>query len=531
MTNLVENIWRHADQTPEKSALREGTGDQERSWNYDQLRLSISSVMDKFTERGISRGDRVLLVLPTSAEFVLTYHAILGLGATVVTANPLCAPRELEYFIEDAGCSLALGWREGPFATEALDEAAAKTSTPGWNLQPGDLDEITAEAPATLAEVQPDDAAALLYTSGTTGKPKGAVLTHENFRATGRLLSSTMDLLDEEHMGTPLPLFHVFGQASVMSSVYTAGSSFSVIRPFDPQLTLKVAVEHKLTGLAGVPTMWNAMLYTESPYTPEDFTHMRLASSGGAALPLEVARAFQQRFGGEVLEGYGLTETTGAATFNVPGGERREGSVGRALPEVDIAVIGPDGTELPTGEVGEIVIDGPVVMKEYWNRPEATAGSRHGRWFLTGDLGRIDEDGFVFIVDRKKDLIIRGGYNVYPREVEEVLYTHPDVQEAAVAGVPDERLGEEVAAVVALRPGAEEDAAALKSWLGKELSAYKVPRIYRFVEALPKGATGKILKRAINRDDLASHGIRPSRETEATATENRHQEKGDNASV
>lgn len=516
MTNAAENIWRHAEERPSATGLREGQGDQERSWTFNELRLGISGVMAQLQEKGVGPGTRVLMTLPTGAEFVLAYHAVLALGATAVTVNPLSAPRELEYYITDSGAAFALGWREPGFEPDALTGAVVEVPTPVWILQPGDLDATAAQAPARIADTAPEDTAALLYTSGTTGRPKGAVLTHRNITSAGALLSKTMELLPEDRLGTALPLFHVFGQGPVMAATYTAGAAFTVIRPFDPNLTLEIAAEHRLTGLAGVPTMWNAMLHVETDRTAEDFKHMRLASSGGAALPLEVARAFKERFGGEVLEGYGLTETTGAATFNKPGGVRKEGSVGLPVPGIDIAVVDQEGQLLPRGEVGEIALDGPVVMQEYWNRPEATDATRHGRWFLTGDLGRMDEDDFVFIVDRKKDLVIRGGYNVYPREVEEVLYAHPDVQEAAVAGVPDERLGEEVAAVVALREGAQEDAAALRAWLGERLTAYKVPRIYRFVEALPKGATGKILKRAINLEDLHALGVRPPRTADSS---------------
>ena len=275
-------------------------------------------------------------------------------------------------------------------------------------------------------------------------------------------------------------------------------------------------IETKLTGLAGVPTMWNAMLHADTDVTAEDLTSLRLACSGGAALPLEVAKAFRDRFGALVLDGYGLSETAGAATFNRAVHPRKEMSVGRALPGGALAIFGDDRQRLAPGETGEVAIRGPYVMSGYWGRPEATEAVFEGEWFLTGDIGRMDEDGDLWIVDRMKDLVIRGGYNVYPREVEEVLYGHPDVLEAAVIGVPDERLGEEIAAVVTPQPGMTIDPAALRTWLEERVAAYKVPRIYHLVEALPKGATGKILKRQIDRDEVLTTGGQPARDTTPT---------------
>ncbi|WP_028659904.1 class I adenylate-forming enzyme family protein [Nocardioides insulae] len=506
MANGVDVIWRHAEESPERIALREG----DRRWSYGELARCISTAAERLRERGIGRGDRVLMVLPTSAEFVIAYHGVLALGATAVTVNPLCAPPELEYFIEDADCVLAIGWAgDGPGEADAVTAAAKVRDVPLWKPSLADLG--PADELGEVAVVDLLDAATLIYTSGTTGRPKGAVLTHANLVDTGEIFQRALAISTEDRMGTALPLFHIFGQGAVMRPVWTAGASLSLLRPFNGAALLELAAAHRLTAVSGVPTMWNEMLHAETDRTAADFTALRLACSGGAALPLEVARAFKARFGADVLDGYGLSETTGAATFNRPDGDRKQGSVGRSLPGVKVAIVDTDGIEVRRGEVGEVAIDGPVVMREYWNRPEATAAVRRGAWFLTGDLGRMDEDGHVFIVDRLKDLIIRGGYNVYPREVEEVLFSHPGVREAAVIGVPDERLGEEIAAVVAPIPGEVIDPAELRAWLTEQLAAYKIPRVYEFVEALPKGATGKILKRGIDRDRLLVTGARPPR--------------------
>lgn len=507
MTNAARLVWRWADESPDALALREG----ERSWTFAQLRTGIRGAMEELVDRGVRPGDRVLVVVPTSAEFVLTYHAVLALGATAVTVNPLCTSRELTHFVEDAGCRFVLGWGEDP---ETVTTTATAAGLPVWLLEPGCVPE-PAGSPEP-ADVATDDPAVLLYTSGTTGTPKGAVLTHGNLLGCGASLSEALDLVASDRLGTALPLFHVFGQAAVMFTIYSAGGSLSLLRPFDPAVLLRMAADQRLTGLAGVPTMWNAMLHADTDVTAEDLTSLRLACSGGAALPLEVAKAFRDRFGALVLDGYGLSETAGAATFNRAVYPRKEMSVGRALPGGALAIFGDDRQRLAPGETGEVAIRGPYVMSGYWGRPEATEAVFEGEWFLTGDIGRMDEDGDLWIVDRMKDLVIRGGYNVYPREVEEVLYGHPDVLEAAVIGVPDERLGEEIAAVVTPQPGMTIDPAALRTWLEERVAAYKVPRIYHLVEALPKGATGKILKRQIDRDEVLTTGDRPARDTTPT---------------
>lgn len=507
MNNAVRLIWDGAQQRPDALALREG----ERSWTYAQLRSGVQGAMRQLRELGIAPGDRVLVVVPTSAEFVLAYHGLLALGATAVTVNPQCTTRELTHFVQDAGCTAALGWHEDAAAVTAT---ASEAGIDLWVLEPG---AITASGEGDPADVSSQDAAVLLYTSGTTGAPKGAVLTHDNLVSCGSALNEALDLSADDSMGTALPLFHVFGQAAVMFTAYAAGGSLSLQRPFDPAGLLQMAADQQLTGIAGVPTMWNAMLHAETDLTADDLTDLRLACSGGAALPLEVAKAFKDRFGAVVLDGYGLSETTGGATFNSAANPRKEMSVGRALPGCRLAILDDDRQELPVGETGEVAISGPVVMREYWNRPEATAAVRDGDWFLTGDIGRMDEDGDLWIVDRKKDLVIRGGYNVYPREVEEVLYAHPDIREVAVIGIPDERLGEEIAAVITPHPGARIDSSDLRVWVAERLSAYKVPRIYQFVEELPKGATGKILKRQLDRSEISTSGERPSR---ANATQN-----------
>lgn len=505
--NAASVVWEHAETTPAVTALRFG----EDVWTYRDVRSQASAFAGRLRGVGVEPGQRVLLVAPTSPEFVFAYYGILSIGAVAVTVNTLSTEPELAYFIEDAGCAAAVGWHE---TADPVKAATAAAGLELLELRP-DPSESDCE-PVPLHEVSSADPAALLYTSGTTGRPKGAILSHANLRICGQTFQAALGLDALDRMGTALPLFHVFGQAAVMSTVFTVGASLSLLRPFSGPALLGMAAEHELTALAGVPTMWNEMLHAETELTAESFAHLRLASSGGAALPLEVAKAFKDRFGATVLDGYGLTETTGAATFNTPDVEPREGSVGRALPGVAVTTLDAEGKSMSPHDIGEVAIRGPIVMQGYWNRPEATARVMRGDWFLTGDLGYLNEDGFLWIVDRKKDLVIRGGYNVYPSEVEEVLYAHPHIREAAVIGVPDERLGEEIAAVIATVDGGPLDFDELRQWLSEQLSAYKVPRLYQLVDALPKGATGKILKRGIDRNEILHQGIRAQRPSQAT---------------
>lgn len=502
MTNAVKNIWKHADAHPDRVALREGAS----TWTYAQLRGHIERAVDALRTRGVERGDKILMIVPTGVEFVVAYHGILALGATAVTANTLSTKPEIEYFIADANCVLAIGFVD---SSEAIVAAAIEADRPAWILEPGMLtgdDRKSPSIPTAYVETQDDDAAALLYTSGTTGKPKGAVLTHGNVLGSSEALSTVQGSGPNDRMGTALPLFHVYGQVPVMGAIFHVGGSISLLRKFDAVAMLEMIVEHGLTEVAGVPTMWNEMLHADAPLTGADFTGLRVCLSGGAPLPLAVKVAFRERFGADIVDGYGLTETTGAATCGSAEHATKEGSVGRAVPGTTLAILDDDGSPLPVGAVGEVGIDGRGVMREYWNRPDANAAVRKGRWFLTGDLGRMDADGDLWIVGRLKELIIRGGYNVYPSEVEDAIYAHPAVLECAVIGIPDERLGEEVAAVLVFKPGHSVELAELRIWLEERLSAYKIPRVYQISEGLPKGATGKILKRELSPDDVVAFG-------------------------
>ena len=349
---------------------------------------------------------------------------------------------------------------------------------------------------SVLVDRRAEDTAVLLYTSGTTGRPKGAELTHANLlRNVEVTQSDLLRLTSDDVVLGGLPLFHSFGQTVTLNTTIAAGASLLLLPRFDPAAALRLLSKHQATVFAGVPTMYGALMATpDAPALPR----LRTCVSGGAALPVEVLHQFEERFACPVLEGYGLSETSPVASFNRPDQLRKPGSIGTPVTGVEMRVVDAEGAPMPVGEVGEIAIRGHNVMKGYWRNPEATAAvlSEDG-WFRTGDLARLDEDGYFFIVDRKKDLIIRGGFNVYPREVEEVLYEHPAVAEVAVIGVPHPDLGEEVAAAIALRPGATATEVELRDFVKAQVAPYKYPRFVWLEAALPKGATGKILKREI----------------------------------
>lgn len=495
MDNVAALVWDNAERGGGRVALR-GSG---RELTYAALRDAAASVAGAVAAAGVASGDRVLLLAPSVPDFAAVYYGLLTGGAVVVTANTMSTQTELEYVLKDADCSLVIAWQD--------DDAAARAATsaldlPCWSVGPG-LDQLPKARPVSgPLERALGDTAVILYTSGTTGRPKGAEITHGNLRACAEAFTEVLALTDADRLGTGLPLFHIFGQAVVMGTVISVGASLSVLSPFTADAALALIRDEAITAFAGVPTMYNAMLHSGGKSGPADFASLRLCCSGGASLPAEVIRAFGQRFGTVLLEGYGLTETTGAATFNGLDRQRKAGFVGIPLPGCEVKVVDDSGVEVPRGTPGEVLIKGPVVMARYWGRPEATAETLRDGWLYSGDIGRLDEGGDLEIVDRKKDLVIRGGYNIYPREVEEVLYEHPDIVEAAVVGVPDDHYGEEVGAMVVLRPGATLQPDELRSWAKERLSAYKVPRLFAFVDTLPKGSTGKILKRAIDRNQM-----------------------------
>jgi len=337
----------------------------------------------------------------------------------------------------------------------------------------------------------------VLYTSGTTGKPKGAELTHSNlFVNCAVVVPKLIAIPADQHIAlATLPLFHSFGQTAIQNATLANGGTFTLLPRFSPAEAFEIMARDGVTLFAGVPTMYFALLHHEG--APARLPSLRWCMSGGAPMPVEVMKAFEEKFGVEILEGYGLSETSPVASFNMPGRTRTPGSIGYAVWGVEMAILDDKDRALPDGERGEIAIRGHNIMKGYWKRPDATAETMRSGWFHSGDIGIKDPNGSYRIVDRVKDMIIRGGFNVYPREVEEVLYAHPAIVEAAVVGVAHPSHGEEVKAVVALAKGQTAGAQEIIAWCKERLAAYKYPRIVEFVDALPKGPTGKILKREL----------------------------------
>jgi long-chain acyl-CoA synthetase len=435
-------------------------------------------------------------MMPNVAEVPVVYYGVLRAGGVVVPMNPLLKVREVAYYLGDSGARLIFAWHG--FADPARG-GAEETGAEAIVVDPADFPELLASADPDFGVVDAadTDTAVILYTSGTTGHPKGAELTHANLMSNTEV--SRVDIVQarpDDVIFGGLPLFHVFGQTVAMNVAVASGACLTLLPRFDAAHALRIIADHRVTVFEAVPTMYVALLHAPDR-ADYDTSALRMCISGGAALPVEVLRGFEEAFGVPVLEGYGLSETSPVASFNHPGREQKPGSIGTPIRDVRMRVVDGEGHEVAQGEVGEIAIRGPNVMKGYWQRPEATGEAIRDGWFHTGDMARVDSDGYFYIVDRKKDLIIRGGYNVYPREIEEVLYEHPAVAEAAVIGLPHPALGEEVGAAVALKPGASVTAEELRDYAKGQVAAYKYPRHVWFVDALPKGATGKIQKRDI----------------------------------
>ncbi len=492
MTNLYAALDRAADSDPGHPAVRLD----DLVLSYGQLRSAGQGVTGLLQSAGVAAGDRVGVMLPNIPAFPIAFYGALGAGAIVVPMNPLLKSREVAYYLGDSGARVLLAWQGA--AAEAA-KGAADTGTRVIEVADADLTAVlrgVAPRPAATSAADGDDAV-ILYTSGTTGQPKGAELTHGGLSRNAQLTAETLlrNAPDDVMMGC-LPLFHVFGLTCGLNATVVAGGTLTLLPRFDAGKALEIIERDRVTIFEGVPTMYAAMLHHPNADIARTAS-LRLCISGGAAMPVEVLRGFEEKFGCVILEGYGLSETSPVASFNHPDKPRKPGSIGTPILGVEMRLVGSDGGTVPQGEVGEIAIRGHNVMKGYWERPEATADAIPDGWFRTGDLARMDEDGYYYIVDRKKEMIIRGGYNVYPREIEEVLYEHPAVAEVAVIGIAHSELGEEVAAAVALRPGASATPEELRAFARDRVAAYKYPRHVWLVSELPKGPTGKILRRAV----------------------------------
>ena len=490
-TNLATIMTDSAESNPDSAALKLD----DIVVSYQALDEASARVAGMLTSMGVEPGDRVGIMLPNVPYFPIAYYGVLRMGGVVVPMNVLLKARETGFYLSDPEAKVVIAW--GDFG-EAAEAGAREAGAECVLVKPGEFEKLLGEQEPQREVVERDgsDTAVILYTSGTTGTPKGAELTHDNMRKNAEIALDLFGIGEDAMTLGALPLFHSFGQTCGLNATMLAGGCLTLIPRFDPAKALEIIARDKVNIFEGVPTMFGAMLHDPGA-DDADTSTLKVCASGGSAMPVEVMRAFEEKFGCQVLEGYGLSETSPVASFNHPDRPAKPGSIGTPIRGVEMKLFDEEGNEVGPGEVGEIVIKGHNVMRGYWKREDATAEAVKDGWFHTGDLAKVDEDGYFFIVDRKKDMIIRGGYNVYPREVEEVLYEHPAVREAAVVAMPHPELGEEVGAAVALKEGQEATVEELQQHVKDAVAAYKYPRRVWLVDELPKGPTGKILKREI----------------------------------
>ncbi|WP_343243894.1 long-chain fatty acid--CoA ligase [Streptomyces sp. SID13726] len=469
-------------------------------------------------DSGVRRGDRVALSCPNLVDFPALYYGILKAGAAVVPLNVMLQPHEIAYHLSDSGATAFFCYAGAAAAVPASKTAEAVALAPSCEHlflitdRPGDpspLDEVPtlsaalqgrAETFETVCTAE-TDTAVILYTSGTTGRPKGAELTHSNMVLNALTCHRTVEARPDDVHLVVLPLFHSFGQTVQMNAAFGIGARLVLMPRFEAADVLRTLADEAVTLFAGVPTMyWKLLGESADEATLARITaNLRMAVSGGSALPPEIAARFRKAYGVDVREGYGLSETSPMVSFQTPGRPPKPGSIGGPVWGVEMRVVDAGGTPVADGETGELVVRGHNVMKGYLGRPEATAELLQDGWLHTGDVARRDEDGDFVVVDRAKDLVIRGGYNIYPRELEDVLLTHPEVSLAAVVGVPHPVHGEEVKAFVIRRPGSRLSEEDLRAWCKEAMAAYKYPRLFEFHDELPMTASGKILKRELRR--------------------------------
>ena len=510
--NLVSCVRQQAVEQPEKIAYHFMGKDT----SYGEFEHTVGRFAQGLQDLGVQKGDHVAFLLGNTPHYLIALYATLRLGATAIPVNPIYTPDEISYILRngDVKAVIALdallplveiGVQAFPEVVTfvvcettadvaekiaALSEAAkAKTHL---------FSHIVASAAGSLepVDIAQDDTAIILYTSGTTGNPKGAMLTHGNVYSNARDVSTYLGYRADDRIIATLPVFHVFALTVVVNAPLISGATVLLTPRFSPSEIFTLAREQQATVFAGVPTMYN-FLYLLPEGKPEDFSTIRLAISGGASLPVALLHNFEKKFNVRVSEGYGLSEASPVTCFNPLDRERKAGSIGTSINNVENRVVDVNGIDVPVGEVGELVVRGPNVMKGYYKMPEETAMAIRDGWLYTGDLAKVDDEGYFYIVDRKKDMIIVGGYNVYPREVEEVLFAHDNIVEAAVVGYPDPNFGEAVHAYIVLKEVAATTTDDILAYCAKHMVKYKVPKVVEILDELPKNTTGKILRRTL----------------------------------
>lgn len=497
--NFPVQIQRLAELHPDKPALvwKEGM------YTYRELNDDVNRFGHALRRLGLQQGDRVALQLLNCPEFVVAYLAAMKIGGVIVPVNPLYKGKDLGDIIKDSEASVLItsyGSAENIIKLRPSLENFNHLILIGNGSQSSEFDALSFDelknhenSDEITVPLEDSQLAEIIYTSGTTGFAKGAMLTHRNLYSNAKTYSEVMGCTADERILLVAPAFHSAAQTCCLTNGFVCGgTSYLLERWTNATETLKAMQEWEITFFFGPPTMYTFLL--GHPQIDSFKLKLRIAFTGAASLPIEIFNKWRDTFGFEIVEGYGLSETSPMATVNPPDGIKKSGSIGYQIPSVETRIFNESGRELPTGEIGEIVIKGPNVMAGYWNNPEATAQAIRDGWFYTGDLAYKDEDGYIFIVDRKKDMINRGGLKVYPREVEEVLYRHPAVMETAVIGIPDALSGEAVKAFIVLREGQQARASEFKRFCNEHLANFKVPKSIEILEALPKTATGKVLK-------------------------------------
>ncbi|MBU8768062.1 fatty acid--CoA ligase family protein [Cytobacillus oceanisediminis] len=514
--NLTEQLHETAIKMGNKTAYYF----MDQSSTYGELDGAVTKFADGLSKLGVKKGDHIALLLGNSPHFVIGLHGALRLGATVIPINPIYTPDEIGYIVNNGDVKALVTFDLLVPLIEKMHQALPRVEnfiiceTPQGQASKADPSALSAFSKMKSftqviasgdldfkgPELKDDETAVILYTSGTTGKPKGAMLTHKNLYCNAKDVSDYLHMNENDRVITTLPMFHVFCLTVALNAPLMNGATILIDPKFSPKEIFRLAKKYEPTVFAGVPTMYNFLLQFDDGNT-EDLKSLRLCISGGAAMPVALLHGFEKKFNVIVSEGYGLSEASPVTCFNPLDKPRKAGSIGQSIMNVENKVVNELGEEVSVGEVGELIVRGPNVMKGYYKLPEETAATIRDGWLYTGDLAKKDEEGYFYIVDRKKDLILVGGYNVYPREVEEVLYNHEDVVEVAVLGVPDPNLGEAVRCyVVTKNPQLTEEL--LLAYCAEHLAKYKVPSSIEFLEELPKNTTGKILRRALKNQVL-----------------------------
>ncbi|MBI3089154.1 MAG: long-chain-fatty-acid--CoA ligase [Candidatus Tectomicrobia bacterium] len=507
--NVASLIEGSCERNAQRPALHLG----EQTLAYDELGRRISRLASSLRRLGVQPGERLALLLPNSVEYLVSYYAAVRIGAVAVPLNPLLRAPEVRYILEDCQAGGLIVDQTFAPTMQALEgelpflRHEIVVGPPGWAgisfealLEAGDES-------CPVVDRDDSDLGTLIYTSGMTGNPKGAMLCHRGLIAAAQAAVASFHVTPPDCIVGVLPYAHIFGTNIIVQAPLVAGASVVVISRFEPAGVLAAMERRRASKFAGVPLMLIALSNVQEA-APRDVRSLRQCMVGGTTVPMEVVRRFESLFPNcEVVEAYGISENTGIVTQNPFGGGQREHSAGVPVGRNEVRIVDDAGDEAPRGQAGEVAVRGPQLLLGYWGKREATAAALRDGWLLTGDVGRLDEEGYLYLIDRKKDLIITAGYNVYPREVENVLYTLDGVQEAAVIGMPDAERGELVKAVIVPKPGAVLSAAAVTAFCAERLAAYKLPRRIEFAEDLPRTASGKILKRALR---AATPGASPS---------------------